>query len=69
MYVLGKGVPKNPELGVAYLKKSAEAGHPTAMGLLFIAYRDGVGVKKDRTKANYWKNKACDSGFAQACSL
>ena len=49
----GRGVKKDPEEGVLWLKKSADLGNISAKLNLAKCYEEGVGVKKDAEKS--WK--------------
>ncbi len=47
----GRGILKNVQLGIRYLKLASEGKQPKALLRLGICYETGVGVNKDITKA------------------
>ena len=54
MYQNGRGVPADPEKGVALLRQSAEQGHAYAQFSLASSYRFGIGVEQDLLDAHRW---------------
>lgn len=58
MYASGKGVARNMETATHWLRKSAEAGNPTAQQALGRAYRTGDGVPQDPALARRWTMKS-----------
>lgn len=60
-------IPRNEEVGRSWLLKAAEAGHPSAMNNLGVAYVVGAcGVLQDRDQAITWLKKAVDRGHDTA---
>lgn len=58
-YLDGEGIEKNETLGVEWLLKAAAKGdRADAMNDLANCYRVGIGVKRDRTKAQEWEHLA-----------
>lgn len=55
-YIEGKGVEKNVEQGLFYLKKSAMQGHKGAKIYLAGLYLKGEVVKQNYNEANKWLN-------------
>ena len=51
LHLEGKGVAKNPEEGLRWLRLAAEQQHVRAQGVLGAMYRDGVGVARDDAEA------------------
>ena len=54
----GRGVEKNATEGIAWFKKAAALGNEDAMRNLAQAYRKGIGVAVDLTKADEWEQRA-----------
>ncbi|WP_308734070.1 caspase family protein [Humidesulfovibrio sp.] len=54
MTILGEGVPKDPQGGLAMLKGLADKGDQNAFYGLGTLYLDGEGVPKNRSLAYYW---------------
>ena len=57
-YLDGKGVEKNIEEGIKWLKMAADSGHAKALHVLGDCYREGEGVEKDNYKALELYHKA-----------
>jgi TPR repeat protein len=57
------------EKEVEELRQHAEAGDARAMRLLAFAYKQGVGVKKDRAAAFEWATRAADLDDVAALTL
>ncbi|NNE93643.1 MAG: hypothetical protein HKN23_18495 [Verrucomicrobiales bacterium] len=55
-------LPRDPALGLHWLKKSAEGGHPGDMRKLGIILAQGKLVPADHEKAVNWLEKAADKG-------
>ena len=61
MYGTGSALPLDRGEQQRWLLKSGEAGHPSAMLYLGLAFETGRdGVVKDRDKAIYWYRKAAE---------
>ncbi|GAB1440551.1 hypothetical protein MASR2M36_33360 [Providencia sp.] len=106
LYLNGNGVSKDANLGVEYLKKSAEQDWKGSLELLCYLYvfgdadnnvekdfveakkwceiaaskdvanayynlgvmhNDGLGVEKNKSKANSWFGRACNNGINAGC--
>jgi TPR repeat protein len=65
-YLNGRGVDKNEELGLEWLRKAADADFEKAFVRLGIFYQSRVG---DEDQAIYWYSKAVDAGSRGACAL
>ena len=73
MYLEGKGLEQDTELGVKYLRDSAELGFVTAQvvlgGIYYVGSDDGV-IEVDYDKARKWSSLAAEQGDAGAeCTL
>jgi len=67
LYHAGRGLEKDIQQGVDWIKKSAELGYPDAQLLLGFIYLEGeYGEKKDEGKAKKWVQKAANQGLADA---
>lgn len=55
--LLADGAPEASTEAVERLTFAASAGSPRAMTLLSNCYRDGVGVRQDRSRAKYWRGE------------
>jgi TPR repeat protein len=53
-YQTGRGVARDPEEGLRWIRLAAEGGYPHAQFKLGEAYRDGAGVEKDPVEALKW---------------
>jgi TPR repeat protein len=60
--VLGQGVEKDPDKGVALSEKAAAKGDVYAMVNLAVFHDRGVGVKKDAARAQHWLDAADKTG-------
>ena len=59
----GYGVEKDDRKTFALYRRVAERGLPIAQArMAYILYK-GIGTNKDRTKANYWMNKATNYSY------
>ena len=58
---------QNDKQAVAWYRKAAEQGEVLAQTNLGVMYRDGRGVKKNKTTAKEWFKKSCNGGFEAAC--
>ncbi|WP_425592411.1 tetratricopeptide repeat protein, partial [Aggregatibacter kilianii] len=50
-----------------WYRKAADKGYAMAQFNLGLMYRDGDGVKQNRTVAKEWLGKACDNGDKKGC--
>jgi TPR repeat protein len=58
MYLLGEGLSSDPEVGLRWLRRSADQGEGIAFRLLADLYRHGYyGVPLDIKQADYWDEK------------
>lgn len=73
MHLKGKGIPKNPELALKWLKEAADNGDANAMYRMGQVYDEGLAdVKPDIKAAIQWYEKAAAAGdmdaqFALGC--
>jgi len=58
---------KLKEKALKYYEESAKKGYAKAQFNLGLMYRDGEGVKQNRTVAKEWLGKACDNGDKKGC--
>ncbi len=65
-YLRGKGVKRDEQRAVGYLREAADAGNLYAMDLLGTCYHQGLGVEKDFKKAFELFSRASDRGYAVA---
>ena len=61
-YLHGKGVPKDPVIGEAWIRKAALQGNQSAQSNLGGCYHDGLGVGQNLAEAESWYQKAADQG-------
>lgn len=59
-YEVGRGVAKDPAAAVNCYSRAASRDLRAAQRRLSECYRDGVGVKKDRRKAEFWLKKSLE---------
>jgi TPR repeat protein len=57
-YVVGCGVPKDYSTAALYIEQSAQKGLKEAQVAIALMYRNGLGVRQNVNKANYWQTKA-----------
>lgn len=50
-YIQGRGVQKNEEAGIEWMRKAAAQENCAALRYLAVSYLDGIGVQKDEKKA------------------
>ena len=62
MYLNKDGKLFNPEKGIEYMERSAEAGNNTASFIIGITYLKGKVVKEDRTLGRQWIERAANEG-------
>lgn len=60
------GIPVTPSQAIAWYRKAAESGEPTAQRNLALNYLDGTGLPKDEKMAAEWMSKAAESGKINA---
>jgi len=58
MLLRGRGVPRNANESVTWLKKAAHHGNPAGQYMLAEAYEAGWGVKINEGEAYYWYRRA-----------
>ncbi len=58
MLLRGRGVPRNANESVNWLKKAAQHGNPAGQYMLAAAYEAGWGVRVDEGEAYYWYRRA-----------
>jgi len=68
-YLSGKGVVKNVEEGIKWLRKAAEQGHAPAQAALAPHYFQGTGVSQDYKEAVKWSLKAAKQGQVEIQGL
>jgi len=66
MCMHGEGGPTDEEMALAYTRKSAEAGYPTAQYNLFVHLWNGKCVDPDRAQALVWLKKSADQNQPDA---
>ncbi len=54
MHIMGQGVRRDPQIGVRWLKQSAEGGFTDAASTLGNVYASGLGVPMDSAEAMRW---------------
>jgi TPR repeat protein len=64
IYMIGRGVPRNPAEAVHWYKTADEWGYVPATHIVGRAYRSGYGVTKDVKKAVDYFKRASDAGYA-----
>lgn len=64
IYMLGRGVPRNPAEAIHWYKTADEWGYIPATHIVGRAYRAGYGVTKDIRKAVDYFKRASDVGYA-----
>jgi hypothetical protein len=68
LFIAAKQADANhqPQRSIEYLTRSAEMGYRKAQYALGTDYRNGNGVPKDATKAEYWLDLAAQQGSTSA---
>src|SRR5215831_5113160 len=67
VYGEGKGVPRNDQTSLMYLRKSAERGFPSAQLVMGLWYESGApGIPKDTNEALRWYKLAAAQGNVSA---
>jgi TPR repeat protein len=66
IYLNGQIIPRDPELGIKWLKRAARHDYPAADFLLGVAYENGEGVKADVDRALEFYRKAAEKGHPAA---
>jgi len=66
MLLRGEGGAADPEKGVDWLRKAAEAGMAQAQYSLGLLYESGTGVARSLTTATEWWEKAAQQGHVDA---
>lgn len=68
MYCLERdGLQQDYQKAKYWYEKAAEKDNPVALNNLGWLYEDGLGVKKDLSKAKGFYGKACDHGYQDGC--
>lgn len=62
LYLDGKGVPRDAQEALKWLKKAADQGYEPALESIALMYGQGQGVKQDLEQALEWRKKAADRG-------
>lgn len=65
-YLIGRGVPCNPERAVFWYRKAADQGDPDAQAELGYFYIAGTGVRADPAQAVRWFSRAIAGGSLSA---
>jgi len=58
----GLVAPRDPEVALSWLEKSAGSGNDFAMHTIALAHEQGTGVPKDPSQALAWYTKAAEAG-------
>ena len=66
LYRIGRGVPQDDALSLAWTRKAVEQGLPEAQYILGEAYNFGRGVPQDYAQAIAWLRKAAEQGYWEA---
>src|SRR6201987_880426 len=66
MYPNEKGGEKDPPQAVAWFRRAADLGDPSAQYNLALMYERGEGVPKDYREASRWLAKAADQDLVPA---
>ena len=67
MYLMGKGVKKDSDLALKFLKQAAEGGVAQAAHRIAVMYDQGqCYVDQDLDKAVQWYQRAADMGYAES---
>ena len=66
LYLLGRGVQRDPDKALQWSLAAAEKGSIVSQARLGAMYLVGDGVQQDSLKAEYWLVKAADQGYAGA---
>jgi TPR repeat protein len=69
LYDLGLGVPRTPEMAVAWYQMAASHGNAAAQCNLAVMYWYGKGVRQNWTLARHWLEKSAQQRFGPADSL
>ena len=67
LYLRGKGVGKDPTLGVGFITKACEGGESGACDVLGQLYEAGNGVEQNLTRAATLYSDACTAGTGVGC--
>lgn len=65
-YFGDRGIKKDFNLAISWLKKAAEGGNYEAQFDLGLCYQQGDGVEYDLALARYWYAKAANAGYQKA---
>lgn len=66
LYIDGKVVKQNPEVGAGWIRKSADANNAVAQYLMAQLFRKGLGVPQSNAEARSWATLAVENGNALA---
>ena len=66
VYYYGRGLDKDPEQALEWVKKSAENGHVEAMESLAFLLAKGEGVERNEETAVKWYRQAAEKGSSKA---
>ena len=65
-YAYGRGVPKDYQKAVSWLRKASDAGDAAGMNNMGVMYANGYGVTEDYQQAAAWYRKAAEAGYVLA---
>jgi hypothetical protein len=65
-YAYGRGVPKDYQKAVSWLRKACDAGNAAGMNNMGVMYANGYGVPEDYQQAAAWYRKAAEAGYVLA---
>lgn len=66
LYLAGKGVDKNNDLGIDYIKKAAHQDMPEAQAMLGAIYFEDQVIKRDVKESKKWLDIAASNGYAKS---
>lgn len=69
IYFYGKAVIINYEKALEFYELSAKLNYPKAQAKLALMYFNGIEVDKNTSRAKELLQKACQGGFAKACTF
>lgn len=65
-YAEGRGVEKDLKQAIGLFEQGVEAGEPSAMFAIGVAFDRGEGLPRDEAAAVHWYQRASDLGFMEA---
>ncbi len=66
LYLSGRGVRRDPEEAVRWIRRAADLGDAAAQNELGFLYSEGLGVERDQPEAVRWFRLSADQGEATA---